>query len=144
MGKKRSVQKEGGEGDQGRRQRALLKLPKRRISKGKIFIEVNYNNTRVSMTDPEGNIVMWSTSGSLGFTGAKKSTPFAAARVADLISEKANAIGVRDISITIKGIGPGRESALRSFANRNFIITDISDRTPIPHNGPRRRKVRRV
>ena len=144
MGKKRSVDKSGGEGDSSKRSRASLKLPKRRIAKGILYIHSTYNNTSISLTDTKGGLVLWSTSGSLGFSGAKKSTPFAASKVAELIAEKGQAIGLREIDIMIKGVGPGRESALRSFSNRGFVINSISDVTPIPHNGTRQRKPRRV
>ena len=144
MGKKRSVEKSGGEGDSDKRSRISLKLPKKKIAKGILYVKATYNNTSVSLTDMDGGIVLWSTSGSLGFSGAKKSTPFAASKVAELVAEKGQAIGLREMDIIIKGVGPGRESALRSFVNRGFIINKISDATPIPHNGPRQRKPRRL
>ena len=146
MGKKRSVQKEGGGSNAGQKNRALSRLPKKKLSHGIVYIESTHNNTRVSLTETTGGVVMWAASGLLGFKGTKKSTPFAASQVADLIAEKANAIGVSVLEIVVKGVGPGRESALRSFSSgkHRFELKKISDRTPVPHNGPRPRKAKRV
>ncbi len=144
MGKKRTADKiERGGANTGRRTRVLSKLPKKKVLSGIVFIEASFNNTKVIFTEKNGNVVMWTTSTALGFNSAKKSTPYAAAKVADAIAEKAQAIGVKEVSIVIKGVGGGRESALRSFINRGFDILSIKDKTPVPHNGPRRRKPRR-
>ena len=145
MGKKRTANKvEQNRNDSGKRSRVLSKIPKKKISKGIVFIEATFNNTKVLFTETNGNVVMWVTSSTLGFNSAKKATPYAAAKVADAIAEKATAMGVRDIDITVKGVGGGRESAVRSFLNRGFTVHTIRDRTPVPHNGPRRKKARRV
>ncbi len=145
MGKKRTANKaEQGRADSGKRSRVLAKIPKKKIGKGIVFIEASFNNTKVLFTEKNGNVVMWVTSSTLGFSSAKKATPYAAAKVADAIAEKATVIGVRDIDIIVKGVGGGRESALRSFLNRGFAVHSIRDRTPVPHNGPRRKKPRRV
>ena len=144
MGKKRSVVKSGGGLDSGKRQRFLGKLPKRKMVRGILYIHASYNNTRISLTDDNGDMVMWSTTGSLGFSGTKKSTPFAAAKVSELMVEKAQAIGIKEVAVIVKGIGPGREAALRTFMNKGLSVHTITDMTPIPHNGPRRRKMRRV
>ena len=145
MGKKRTANKvEGGRRDSGKHTRVLSKIPKKKISKGIVFIEASFNNTKVLFTEPNGNVVMWVTSSTLGFNSAKKATPYAAAKVAEAIAEKMMVIGVKDVDIIIKGVGSGRESALRLFINRGFTVHSIRDRTPVPHNGPRRKKPRRV
>ncbi len=87
---------------------------------------------------------MWSSSGALGFKGAKKGTPFAAAKVGELLGEKASMIGVKDVDVVIKGVGGGRESALRGFITKGIQVSSIKDTTPVPHNGPRPKKTRRV
>ena len=145
MGKKRTANKvEQGRSDAGKRTRVLSKIPKKKISKGIIFIEATFNNTKVLFTETNGNVVMWVTSSLLGFNSTKKATPYAAAKVAEAIAEKMTAIGVKEVDIVVKGVGSGRESSLRSFLNRGFVVHSIRDRTPIPHNGPRRKKPRCV
>lgn len=145
MGKKRTANKvERNRSDSGKRSRVLSKIPRKKISRGIVFIEATFNNTKVLFTERNGNVVMWVTSSTLGFSSAKKATPYAAAKVADTIAEKAAAIGVRDVDILVKGVGGGRESAVRSFLNRGFVVHSIRDRTPVPHNGPRKKKARRV
>lgn len=104
----------------------------------------SYNNTMLSLADLQGNVVLVTSAGAVGFKGTKKSTPFAASKVAEALAEAAKARGVERISITLRGIGPGRESALRSLGTRGFEIQSIRDLTPVPHNGPRLRKARRV
>ena len=120
------------------------RFQRKKLSKGNLTIEATNNNTKVSFADTKGNIVMWATSGALGFKSAKKSTPYAAAKVSELIADKAIAIGVKNVDITVKGVGSGRESAIRSFVNKGFVVDSISDKTPVPHNGPRKKKPRRV
>ena len=145
MGKKRTANKgEQGNKSGSGRSVASSKIPKKKLSAGIVFIEATFNNTKVLFTEPNGNVVMWMTSSVLGFNSAKKATPYAASKVAENIVEKAQVIGVKDIDIVVKGVGGGRESAIRSFLNRGFEIHSISDRTPKPHNGPRRKKARRV
>lgn len=145
MGKKRAVKKYGSTTDKGKRSRALSRIPKKKLSEGILFVDATFNNTKVSIADTKGNLIMWSSSGALGFQGTKKSTPYAAAKVGELLAEKAQAVGLQEVSVIIKGVGPGRESAMRSFATKgNFGIKKIEDRTPIPHNGPRAKKARRV
>ena len=89
-------------------------------------------------------MVVWSSSGSLGFAGAKKGTPFAAAKVGELIGDKAIAMGVKDVAVIVTGVGAGRESSIRAFSTKGIHITSIKDTTPVPHNGPRAPKPRRV
>ncbi len=144
MGKKRIIKKSGSGADAGLKARALAKQSKRKLDRATLYIQATYNNTRLTLTDKEGKTVMWSTSGSLGFGGARKSTPFAAAKVGELIGEKAITLGIKEADVVIKGVGSGRESALRAFSGKGIQITAIHDATPVPHNGPRPPKPRRV
>ena len=130
--------------DQGRKERALSKSSKRRLEKGILHVEATFNNTKAVLTDEKGNAVMASSAGALGFSGARKSTPYAAAKVGELLGEKALTIGLKEASVIIRGIGAGRESALRAFAGKGIAIRAIKDMTPVPHNGPRPPKPRRV
>jgi small subunit ribosomal protein S11 len=144
MGKKRIVKEQGGGVDKELKARALGRLPKRKLAEGMIFIQSTYNNTRVSFADKSGNIMAWASSGSLGFKGTKKGTPFAASKVAELVADKAKMVGVKDLDIEVKGVGAGRESALRTIISKGFELNSIKDTTPVPHNGPKPRKPRRV
>ena len=145
MGKKRTANKvDKGKGGSDRHSRVLSKVPKKKFNKGVVLVEATFNNTKVLFTETNGNVVMWLTSAALGFSSAKKSTPYAATKVANTIAEKATIMGVKEIDIIVKGVGSGRESAIRSFLNKGFVIHSIRDRTPVPHNGPRRKKPRRV
>lgn len=134
----------GGGADQGKRSRALSKIPKKRAEKAVLNVEATFNNTRVTLADQQGGTLMWSSSGALGFAGARKGTPFAAAKVGEVVGEKALAIGVKEVAVFVKGVGPGRESALRAFSGKGIQLTSIHDVTPVPHNGPRPPKPRRV
>ncbi len=144
MGKRRILKKHGSGIDSGKRERALSKVGKRVIDRAILHVDSSYNNTRLTLTDKSGNVVMWSSAGSLGFSGNRKSTPFAAAKVGEVIGEKAATIGVKEADVFIKGVGSGRESALRAFAGKGIQVLSIHDVTPVPHNGPRARKPRRV
>lgn len=144
MGKKRIIKKSGKGLDQGRKERALSKAVKKRIEKGILHVEATFNNTKVVLTDEKGNAIMSSSAGALGFSGARKSTPYAATKVGELLGEKAAVIGLKEASVVIRGVGAGRESALRGFASKGIAIRAIKDATPIPHNGPRPPKPRRV
>ena len=108
------------------------------------YINASYNNTIVTITDTKGNMLAWATAGSLGFNGPKKATPFASSKVVAAITEKIKPMGVVNLEIFVKGVGGGRDSALRSLVNQGFIVTSFKDVTPIPHNGPKAKKVRRV
>ena len=143
MGKKRIVKKGNDTGSAGSHGGAS-RASKRKIETGILNVEATFNNTKVSFADASGNVVLWSSSGSLGFSGAKKGTPFAAAKVGELIGEKAIAMGVRDAHVRVSGIGAGRESAIRAFSTKGIHISGIRDMTPVPHNGPRAKKPRRV
>jgi len=116
----------------------------RRVDRGRIYIAASYNNTMISATDEKGNVIAWASAGALGFKGPKKATPFAAARVAEAITEKIKKAGFSEVEIYVRGIGAGRESAIRTFIAKGMDVKLIKDVTPIPHNGPRPPKVRRV
>jgi small subunit ribosomal protein S11 len=144
MGKKRIVKKAGGVVNEGLRARALSRASRGKVDRGTLNIQATYNNTIVTLTDKRGNSLMQSSSGSLGFKGAKKSTPFAAAKVGELVADKALQMGMTEVDVVIRGVGAGRESAMRAFATKGVSITAIRDETPVPFNGPRPRKPRRV
>ena len=143
MGKKRAVNKSGGSAVAGT-SRALNRIPKRKLPSGKLNILATFNNTLLTLCDAKGNAVMAASSGALGFKGARKSTPFAAAKVGEIIGEKAQQMGMKDAEVVVRGVGAGRESALRAFSGQGIGITKITDRTPVPFNGPRAPKPRRV
>lgn len=144
MGKKRIIKKSGRGLDQGRKDRALSKVTKRHLEKGILHIEATFNNTKAILTDEKGNAIISSSAGALGFAGAKKSTPYAAAKVGEFLGEKGTMIGLKEVSVIIRGVGAGRESVLRAFSGKGIQIRSIKDATPVPHNGPRPPKPRRV
>ncbi|MFH1820456.1 MAG: 30S ribosomal protein S11 [Candidatus Nealsonbacteria bacterium] len=115
-----------------------------KIKEGRVYIASSYNNTLITLTDSQGNVLSWTSAGAIGFKGAKKATPFAASKVAEAISQTIKNLGIQKIAVLIKGIGSGRESAIRSLASRGFEIISVTDVTPIPHNGTRQPKARRV
>jgi len=121
-----------------------VKEPLKRIREGRIYVSSSYNNTLISLTDPQGNVLGWTSAGSIGFKGTKKATPFAASKVAENVALVAKKFGIEKVAVFIKGIGSGRESAIRSLAARGLDIISVKDLTPIPHNGCRPAKVRRV
>ena len=141
MGKKRIVKKGG---DDGAGRSTASRASKRKLDAGLLYVEATYNNTKVSLADEKGNVVAWSSSGSLGFSGAKKGTPFAAAKVGELLADKAIAMGMKEVSVIVSGVGSGRESSIRAFVTKGIGIGGIKDMTPVPHNGPRPPKPRRV
>ncbi len=143
MGKKRTINKGGGSGVAGS-SRALNRIPKRKLATGKLNILATFNNTLVTLCDSKGNAVMSASSGALGFKGSRKSTPFAAAKVGEIIGEKAQQMGMKDAEVVVRGVGAGRESALRAFAGKGIGIIKIVDMTPVPFNGPRAPKPRRI
>ncbi len=143
MGKKRIIKKGGGSDVSGT-SRALNRIPKKKVVNGKLNILATFNNTIVTLCDTKGNTVMAASSGALGFKGSRKSTPFAAAKVGEIIGEKALQMGMREAEVVIRGVGAGRESALRSFSGKGIGISKITDMTPVPHNGPRPPKARRI
>lgn len=115
-----------------------------RVQEGKVYVSSSYNNTIVTLTNSKGQVLAWKSAGSVGFKGTKKSTSFAASRVAEAIANICKKIGIEKIEVLIKGIGAGRESAVRSLVTQGLNVVSIKDVTPIPHNGCRPRKVRRV
>tara|TARA_B100001146_G_scaffold90516_1_gene80180 strand:- start:3698 stop:4096 length:399 start_codon:yes stop_codon:yes gene_type:complete len=117
---------------------------KKNISSGVAHVNATFNNTLVTITDAQGNAISWSSAGSQGFSGSRKSTPYAAQVAAEDAGRKAQEHGMTNLEIEVKGPGSGRESALRALQAVGFIITSIRDVTPIPHNGCRPRKRRRV
>ena len=123
---------------------ASVKLSKRQVINGVAHIHVSYNNTLVTITDSKGEVIAWSSAGALGFKGTKKSTPYAANLVAKDCVEKTKKFNLTNIKVVVKGIGPGRESAIRGLAGTGINITSILDSTPIAHNGVRLKKPRRV
>lgn len=123
---------------------AKAKKEKRAVSKGIAHIKSTFNNTIISIADPQGNVIAWSSSGAQGFKGSRKGTPFAAQVAADVAAKKAIDCGVKAVDVYINGPGAGRESALRSLQSAGFSISLIRDVTPLPHNGCRPPKRRRV
>jgi len=117
---------------------------KKNITSGVAFIKATFNNTIISISDDGGNIIAWSSAGSKGFKGSRKSTPYAAQIAADDVASKAQAHGIKTLSVRLKGPGSGRETALRALHARGFKILSIKDVTPMPHNGSRPSKKRRV
>ncbi len=147
MGKKRIIKKTGRSGsgkNPALKSRILSRSSKKKIESGILHIQSTYNNTRVSLTDKKGNLISSLSSGALGFKGAKKGTPFAAAKAGELIGEMAKNIGIKTVDVIVKGVGAGRESSIRAFVSYGIHIDSIKDKTPIPHNGPRPKKPRRV
>jgi len=120
------------------------KKEKKVVFEGNVFIQATFNNTIVTVTDLRGNALSWASAGGLGFRGAKKSTPFAAQTTAESAANKAKEFGLRELHVFVKGPGVGRESAIRSLGTLGFRVKSIHDVTPIPHNGCRPRKSRRV
>jgi small subunit ribosomal protein S11 len=117
---------------------------RKNITSGVAHINATFNNTMITITDAQGNAISWSSAGTMGFKGSRKSTPYAAQMAAENAGQKATDHGVKTLEVEVKGPGSGRESALRALSAAGFIITAIRDVTPIPHNGCRPRKRRRV
>ena len=117
---------------------------KRKLAYALLHIQSTYNNTKVVLTDEKGNSVALSSSGALGFRGAKKGTPFAAAKIGEVLADKAILMGVKEVGVVVKGTGSGRESVVRSFIAKGISIESIKDKTPVPHNGPKPKKPRRI
>lgn len=117
---------------------------KKQILKGRANIQCTYNNTIITISDMNGGVLGWSTSGHMGFKGAKKSTPYAATQVVADLTEKVKKFGVQELEVFVKGVGSGREASIRALSNNGFTLTAIKDTTPIPHNGCRPRRPRRI
>ncbi len=147
MGKKRIITSQGDTETAGQQTGAVSapkKMAKKQIFKGTVNIFSTYNNTIVSISDSNGQIFAWSSAGTLGFKGARKSTPYAATLVGKDATEKAKKFGLQEAKISVKGIGPGREGAIRGVVSTGINISTIIDNTPIPHNGVKPPKPRRV
>lgn len=130
--------------DSGLKSRSLSRVPKKKIDRGVLHIQATFNNTKLLLSDKAGNAVMWSSSGALGFKGAKKGTPFAAAKVGEVLGEKAQIMGMKEVDVIMRGVGSGRESSLRAFSSKGIGVLSVRDMTPVPFNGPRPKKPRRV
>ena len=117
---------------------------KKSVPKGKAYIQSTFNNTQVTLTDPNGNVVAAGSAGTVGFKGSRKSTPFAAGQAAERVAKRAMEHGMRQVDVLVKGPGSGREAAIRSLESAGLTILSIRDVTPMPHNGCRPRKRRRV
>ena len=124
--------------------RSRKKVTRRSVSEGVAHIHASFNKTIVTITDRQGNALAWATSGGQGFRGSRKSTPFAAQVAAEVAGKAAQEYGVKNIDVLVKGPGPGRESAVRALGALGYKVNSISDVTPIPHNGCRAPKKRRV
>jgi small subunit ribosomal protein S11 len=120
------------------------KKPRRNVSKGIVHVKATFNNTHVTITTTDGETLAWGTAGAMGFKGTRKSTPFAAQRAADRAASAAMRHGLKEVRVLVKGAGSGRESAIRALASAGLKVTSIEDVTPLPHNGCRARKRRRV
>lgn len=145
MGKNKVAQK--AEAVKPEADKAVASAPKkasRKVDQGRVYINASYNNTLMSVTDEKGAVVAWTTAGALGFSGPKKATPFASSKVVAAIAEKIAKTGPFKVDVYVSGVGSGRDSAIRSLINHGFDILSIRDVTPVPHNGPKRPKVRRI
>ena len=116
---------------------------KKNVPEGKAFIHSTFNNTIVTISDKDGNAISWASAGTLGFKGSKKSTPYAAGKSAEIAGAKAVEMGMKEVEVVVKGLGAGREMAIRSLQATGLKVTKITDETPIPHNGCRPPKKRR-
>lgn len=117
---------------------------RRNVTHGIVHIMSTFNNTVITVTDRNGDVLAWASAGSVGFKGSRKSTPFAAQRAAEISAERAQKFGIREVEVRVKGPGSGRESAIQALAQGGLLIKSIEDVTPLPHNGCRPRKKRRV
>ncbi len=124
--------------------RSTKRKAKKNVTKGIAHVKATFNNTHVTLTTMTGDTISWGSAGSMGFKGTRKSTPFAAQRAADSAAHSAQRHGLREVEVRVKGAGSGRESAVRALSNSGLKITSIEDVTPLPHNGCRARKRRRV
>jgi len=114
------------------------------VAKAVVHIKATFNNTIITVTDPSGEVLCWDSAGTIGFKGSRKSTPFAAQRAAEQVADKARKLGVREVEVKVKGPGSGRESAVTALQAAGIAVRSIEDVTPLPHNGCRPRKKRRV
>ena len=143
MGKKRIVTTGDSSGADGKA-KAMAVSAKKRVEAGILHVQSTYNNTKLMLTDKDGNALMWASAGGAGFRGAKKGTPFAAAKVGETLALRAQTIGMKEVDVRVKGVGSGRESAIRGFLSKGLGLNSIKDETPVPFNGPQPKKPRRV
>lgn len=136
-----SEREKAGEAAQIKKKKKKIR---RQVLKGQVHVQCTYNKTIVSFADLSGKVLAWCSAGSLGFKGAKKATPYAATQIINTASEKVAKYGLKEIEVYVKGVGSGREASIRALANNDFEIISIKDLTPIPHNGCRPKKPRRV
>jgi len=127
-----------------RRRSSMKKKVRRNVPRAQMHIQATYNNTIITITDPEGNVLCWASAGSSGFKGSRKSTPYAAQLAGRNVARQARDYGIRELKVFVKGPGPGREAAIRTLMGEGFTIVEITDVTPLPHNGCRPPKKRRV
>jgi small subunit ribosomal protein S11 len=151
MGKKRVIKKteeellkEREEIETKIQKGAIAPVGEKKVKEGRIYISSTYNNTILTLTDQKGNVLTWVSAGKIGFKGTKKGTPYAATRAAEVMAQALGKLKLDKVQIKVKGIGSGREAAIRALAAKGVDIISIEDVTPIPHNGPRRPKPRRV
>ncbi len=147
MGKKRIIQKEDTAAEKsadGKNKAPAATGRKNAVGQGRVYIQASYNNTLISLTDDDGNLIVQSSAGALGFKGPKKATPYAANRIVENLGERIKKIGLKDVMVFVRGIGSGREAAVRALVGQGLNITSIRDITPIPHNGPKPPKPRRT
>jgi len=126
------------------KKKVVKKTKKRIVQEGKAFVQASYNNTIVTITEPNGDVISWSSAGSSGFKGARKATPYAAQISAESAVEKAKAYGLEKVHVFVKGVGTGREQSIRGLVAAGLDIMSITDVTPLPHNGCRQKKARRI
>jgi small subunit ribosomal protein S11 len=124
--------------------RSRNKKAARSVPTGRAYIQATYNNTIVTLTDLTGNVLAWSSAGAVGFSGPKKATPYAASVIVKSVVEKAKPYGLREVAVFVRGVGSGRESAIRSMHANGLVVTLIKDVTPLPHNGCRAPRPRRI
>ena len=145
MGKKRIITKSADNiVSAGQKSSSESKISKYQIEKGRVYIKCSYNNTIITLTDLIGNVIAYTSAGALGFRGPQKSTPYAATKVVETLLEKVKKIGLKTVEVYIKGIGGGRKASILALANKGINIDLVKDVTPIPHNGPRPPKPRRI
>jgi len=144
MGKKRIASQSNTDARDKFKLQASKKIKGKKIEKARVYIQSTFNNTIITLSDLKGNVIVNLSAGKIGFTGAKRSTPYAAMRIANALSQKISHLGVKEIEVYVKGTGPAREGAIRALANEGFNIIFIKDVTPIPFGGPRPPKSRRV
>ncbi|MFH1662081.1 MAG: 30S ribosomal protein S11 [Candidatus Falkowbacteria bacterium] len=143
---KREAERSAKSNKKGKKGKVKRKKKKeqKKITVGKAFVSATYNNTKVTLTDVNGDVISWASAGMAGFKGAKKSTPYAAQIITRIAVGKAREVGLSEVSVFVKGVGTGRESAVRALNANGLTVTLIKDITPMPHNGCRKRNPRRV